>query len=101
MNLKVQAKKVSDLVLFGSKLNQSNLNCTSLVRFSIFYLNSKEPLDRTDILYREANRCADTLANIGCIMGNEMMFYESCPTQINYLLTADQAGVTFPRLIKM
>ena len=51
--------------------------------------------------YREANRCADTLANIGRIMENEMMFYESCPTQISHLLAADQAGVTFPRLIKM
>jgi len=34
-------------------------------------------------------------------MGDEMMFCDSCPTQINHLLATDQARITFPRLIKM
>ena len=48
--------------------------------------------------YRKTNRCADELANIGCIMENDMMYYESCPTQINHLLVADQANVYYSAL---
>jgi hypothetical protein len=36
--------------------------------------------------------CADALAHIGCDLKSFVMFYESCPTQIKYLLIADAAG---------
>jgi len=49
----------------------------------------------------EANKCGDTLDNIGCRMGNGMMFYKSLPTQISHLFAAGQAWISFPRLIKM
>jgi hypothetical protein len=49
--------------------------------------------------YREANLCADALAQIGCDLGNSMMYYESCPTQIRHLVTADAAGASVPRLV--
>jgi len=38
---------------------------------------------------------------MGCRMGHGMVFYESCSTQISHLLAADQAEISFPRLIKM
>jgi hypothetical protein len=35
------------------------------------------------------------------IMGNSMMYYESCPTQIRHLLTAEAVGTIVPRLVLM
>jgi ribonuclease HI len=49
--------------------------------------------------YREANMCADALAHIGCELGNTLMFYESCPTQIRYLVAADAVGMSTPILV--
>jgi len=37
MKPKIQTEKISDLVWFGSKPNRTNLNRSSLVRFSVFY----------------------------------------------------------------
>jgi ribonuclease HI len=52
-------------------------------------------------MYREANKCADALANIGCSTGYEIMYYETCPTQISELYLADCLGTTVPRLISV
>jgi hypothetical protein len=43
------------------------------------------------VIYREANFCVDALASIGCGVGNTMIFYESCPTQIRHLFIVDAA----------
>jgi hypothetical protein len=51
--------------------------------------------------YREANRCADVLANIACSLDYNMKIYESCPTQIKHLLLADIMGIAIPRLISL
>jgi hypothetical protein len=51
--------------------------------------------------YREANLCADALAHIGCDLGNSMMYYESCPTQISHLMTVDAIGTGPPKLVLM
>ncbi|GAU12910.1 hypothetical protein TSUD_73970 [Trifolium subterraneum] len=32
--------------------------------------------------YREANKCADALANLGCYLAYNTVFYDACPTQI-------------------
>jgi ribonuclease HI len=45
--------------------------------------------------YREANMCADALANLGCMIGLTMTFYEGCPTQVSDILIADKSGVSF------
>jgi ribonuclease HI len=29
-------------------------------------------------VYREANRCADELANIGCLLDHNVIFYDTC-----------------------
>jgi ribonuclease HI len=31
--------------------------------------------------YREANKCADTLANYGCSLGYEVVFFDECPLE--------------------
>ncbi|CAJ2653650.1 unnamed protein product [Trifolium pratense] len=51
--------------------------------------------------YREANLCADALANIGCGLGDTVIFYESCPTQIRHLFALDAAGTTVSRLVSL
>ncbi|MCI09825.1 putative non-LTR retroelement reverse transcriptase, partial [Trifolium medium] len=51
--------------------------------------------------YRESNKCADVLANIGCTLDREIIFYDSCPSQIKDLLLANEMGITTPRMIPM
>jgi hypothetical protein len=49
--------------------------------------------------YREANRCADTLDNIGCSADYETMMYDVCPSHLSDLLAADCTGLSTPKLI--
>jgi len=51
--------------------------------------------------YRETNRCADALADLGCSLHTNICFYESCPTQFSHLVIADALGVFVPRLISV
>ncbi|GAU47307.1 hypothetical protein TSUD_283760 [Trifolium subterraneum] len=32
--------------------------------------------------YRESNKCADAMANVGCQLDREIIFYDSCPTPL-------------------
>ncbi|PNX81608.1 ribonuclease H [Trifolium pratense] len=49
--------------------------------------------------YREANACADALANMGCDHGPGIRVYEQCPSRLSLLLLADTMGITTPRVI--
>ncbi|PNY05004.1 ethylene responsive transcription factor 1b [Trifolium pratense] len=49
--------------------------------------------------YREANRCADALANMGCNLGYDITIFNSCPIQLSAIFAADNMGITTPRLI--
>ncbi|CAJ2664280.1 unnamed protein product [Trifolium pratense] len=49
--------------------------------------------------YREANKCADALANIGCQQESTLMIYEHCLAQLSSLLLADVMEIATPRLI--
>jgi hypothetical protein len=51
--------------------------------------------------YRETNKCADALTNIGCQLGREIVFYEECPPQLRELVQADAMGITIPRMISL
>ena len=50
--------------------------------------------------YREANACADTLANIACDGGFTLMLYEHCPAQISMVFLAGLTGVCTPRIVR-
>jgi hypothetical protein len=50
-------------------------------------------------VYRESNRCADALANIGCPLNHNILFYVDCPVEIRYIMSADVLGMTTPRMI--
>jgi ribonuclease HI len=50
-------------------------------------------------VYREANRCADALTNIGCSLDHNVIFYDTCPDIISDIMLADLMGITTPRMI--
>jgi ribonuclease HI len=50
-------------------------------------------------IYREANKCADALANIGCSLDYETLYYDVCPAQLSDLVATDSMGISTPRLI--
>jgi ribonuclease HI len=49
--------------------------------------------------YREANKCADILANIGCTMDSNIVYYDTCPRECHMVTLADVLGITTPRSI--
>jgi ribonuclease HI len=49
--------------------------------------------------YREANKCADALANYGCMSRADIQFFTCCPNFIKDLFVADNLGISTPRLI--
>jgi ribonuclease HI len=51
--------------------------------------------------YREANQCADALANYGCNINVGSVFFDVCPSALSHLLLADVLGITTPRLIPL
>jgi ribonuclease HI len=49
--------------------------------------------------YREANVCADALANMGCEHGPGLRLYDHCPSRLRSLVLADAMGIATPRSI--
>jgi ribonuclease HI len=49
--------------------------------------------------YREANKCADDLANLGCSLGYDLVFFDACPLAIRETFANDSMGISTPRLI--
>jgi hypothetical protein len=52
-------------------------------------------------LYREANRCADMLANMGSEGVSGIEFFERPPSRVLQIVEDDVRGVSFPRLISV
>jgi ribonuclease HI len=76
----------------------SSANGVSLMK-SILRLLNQEWEIRITHSYREANMCADALANIGCSLDLNIMLFEECPSQVVALLAADMRGFSSPRSI--
>jgi hypothetical protein len=51
--------------------------------------------------YREANKYADALVNVGCSLGRDILFYDVCPPFLSSLLLEDNLGITTPKLISV
>jgi ribonuclease HI len=51
--------------------------------------------------YREANKCADVLANYGSMSSVDSQFFTYCPDFIEDLFVADNLGISTPRLISV
>jgi ribonuclease HI len=50
-------------------------------------------------IYREANKCADTLAKVGCNLDLELQIFEICPFFLTDLVSADMVGTKTPRMV--
>jgi ribonuclease HI len=75
-------------------------SCWSLVRRIRQFLERDWEI-KIQHSYREANKCADLLANIGCDSGGPLIYYESCPTPLSLLFAADIMRVATPHLITL
>jgi hypothetical protein len=51
--------------------------------------------------YCEANKCADALANYGCMGSVDSQVFDCCPEFMKELFVADSLGITTPRLISV
>lgn len=49
--------------------------------------------------YREANKVADKLANLGCSQGDSLILYELCPPSVGPIMLDDLRGVSTPHCI--
>jgi ribonuclease HI len=52
-------------------------------------------------VFREANICADMLANMGCDETNGIEFFNNPPARVLQLVEDDIRGVSFPRLVSL
>jgi ribonuclease HI len=50
-------------------------------------------------IFREGNRCADALANMGCKQDVGWKTYQEAPSELFQVLADDFRGVSFPRLV--
>ncbi|KAK2448416.1 heat shock 70 kDa protein [Trifolium repens] len=50
-------------------------------------------------VFREANRCADALADMGCDGISGIAFFASPPSRVRQIVEDDARGVCCPRLI--
>jgi hypothetical protein len=51
-------------------------------------------------VFREANRCADMLANIGCKISDNIVYFVQPPSEVVQLVD-DYRGVSFPRTVSL
>jgi hypothetical protein len=51
--------------------------------------------------YREANFCADVLANHRYLMENDSVFFAACPSKFSHLLITDVMRIATPRLVPL
>jgi hypothetical protein len=51
--------------------------------------------------YREANFCADALANHGCLVENDSVFFAAYPSKFSHLLIANIMRIATPRLVPL
>jgi hypothetical protein len=52
-------------------------------------------------VFREANRCADMLANIGCKISDNIVYFVQPPSEVVQLVDDDYRGVSFPRTVSL
>ncbi|GAU43826.1 hypothetical protein TSUD_399190 [Trifolium subterraneum] len=95
IDLNVDSLAVKQVLTSGSSNNLLGQNLVKNIR-RLLELNWKVTVEHS---YRKANTCADALANIGCSLDYNIIFYDNPPTQLRHLLEADALRITTPRLI--
>ncbi|KAL4343877.1 hypothetical protein AHAS_Ahas11G0122300 [Arachis hypogaea] len=73
---------------------------------SVLYYRISELLDRgwqvrIEHVYREANGCADFLANLGAAQEQSLMVWNSPPPGSDLWVLSDITGTSWPRMINL
>jgi L1 cell adhesion molecule like protein len=98
---KVELNIDSEAVVRAIKNGSSNSTMGSSLLKHIKKLLAMDWIIDISHTYREANKCVDALANIGCSLSYDVMFYESCPDIMSNIYVADMQGSSTPRLVAM
>ena len=93
VEIELDAKLIVDLL--GQALDTSNANDSILA-------DCKEglkciPQVKVQHCYREANKCANTLARWGAMLAKDFVLFLQPPSDVLFLLNLDYSGVTFDR----
>jgi len=96
MELHVDSKAVVSNLVDGKGGSATGLSLFTNIR-SLLELNWEVRICHT---FREANSCADALANSACNGGSSLIIYEQCPVQMRLCFLADYVGVATHRVIK-
>jgi ribonuclease HI len=96
---KVEVEVDSETVVQVIKSGCSkSLKGSSLIKRICQLLAKDWSVDITHI-YREANKCADAMANLGCARDFVFEFFVSCPSHVSDLYNLDLLGIPTPRLV--
>jgi ribonuclease HI len=95
VELNIDSEAVVRVLKRGS--SSSSSGCSLLKR--IWKLLEEDWLVEISHTYREANKCADALANIGCSLVSNCVFYDRCPAQIMDMYEFDLLGNSTSRLL--
>jgi ribonuclease HI len=79
--------------------NGSIMGCTLMKKIYKVLVEFQEV--RITHVFREANRCADMLANMGCFNTDNIIYFEYPPTEVIQIVDDDFRGVSFPRLVSL
>jgi ribonuclease HI len=82
-----------------ARKNGSTMGCTLMKKIYKVLEDFQEV--RITHVFREANRCADMLANMGCSNIDNILYFEYPPVEVMQIVDDDYRGVSFPRLVSM
>ena len=100
--LQIQAQAVCIELDAKAMVDAFNLqSCTNTIRSSIMedcrHLVTQIPQVRVRHVYRETNRCADFLAQLGTTLENDFSIFPSPPVDLLTILEADVCGLSINR----
>jgi ribonuclease HI len=95
VELEIDSEAVVSVLKNGC--SKSSSGCSLLKR--IWHLLAKDWVVEISHIYREANHCADALANLGCSHDSHLRVFDSCPSFMKDLYNLDLLGNSTPRLI--
>ena len=94
VEVELDAKAVVDILARPNNSSEANSPLVDDCRHLIAQFHQI----RINHCYREANRCADTLARMGTNQSQEFVLFHSPPMDLEFALLSDFNGLYYPRL---
>lgn len=98
LKLQMDSKDAVDLI--NGRRTSANLHCSRLVD-NIQLLMGQDWSVNVCHIFRQANRVADRLAQLGFAIRDQCEVFDSPPSEVQQLLDADVIGVSTPRIISV